>query len=170
MPLTVTHAFVSAKSDSPDATLVRPSNWNANHTITPYTEATWLPVITATTSGDLSVGYAQEIGSYTRVGRTVTVSFLIATNSFTYTTASGEIRISGLPIASHATAVGAGALNMGGWTSSSYTSLSIIPVSGTTQLKVGLAGSGVAATTMAITSCPSAGTVTMQGTLTYETT
>ena len=30
---TVTHPFVSAKADGGDATLVRPSNWNAGHTI-----------------------------------------------------------------------------------------------------------------------------------------
>lgn len=30
----VTHTFVSAKSDGGDATLVRPSNWNADHTLT----------------------------------------------------------------------------------------------------------------------------------------
>lgn len=29
----ITHAFVSAKSDSADPTLVNPSNWNADHTI-----------------------------------------------------------------------------------------------------------------------------------------
>src|ERR1041385_321079 len=28
----ITHTFVSAKSDGGDATLVRPSDWNANHT------------------------------------------------------------------------------------------------------------------------------------------
>jgi microcystin-dependent protein len=31
MTLTVKHTFVSAKGDGSDATLVRPSNWNANH-------------------------------------------------------------------------------------------------------------------------------------------
>lgn len=30
----VTHAFTSAKSDSGDATLIQPSNWNADHTVT----------------------------------------------------------------------------------------------------------------------------------------
>src|SRR6266404_1524475 len=29
MALSITHAFVSSKADGPDATLVRPSNWNA---------------------------------------------------------------------------------------------------------------------------------------------
>jgi len=34
MAISVTHPFVSAKLDDADATLVRPSNWNAAHTIT----------------------------------------------------------------------------------------------------------------------------------------
>lgn len=32
----VTHPFVSAISDGADATLVRPSNWNAEHSVTGY--------------------------------------------------------------------------------------------------------------------------------------
>lgn len=34
MALSITHPFTSAKADGTDATLVQPSNWNANHTIT----------------------------------------------------------------------------------------------------------------------------------------
>lgn len=30
----VVHKFVSAKSDGPDASVVRPSNWNDTHTVT----------------------------------------------------------------------------------------------------------------------------------------
>lgn len=30
----ITHAFTNPKADGADATVVRPSNWNANHTIT----------------------------------------------------------------------------------------------------------------------------------------
>jgi hypothetical protein len=33
MAITVSHPFVSAKADGSDATLVKPSNWNANHTV-----------------------------------------------------------------------------------------------------------------------------------------
>ena len=33
MALTLTHPFVSAIPDGSDATVVRPSNWNANHTV-----------------------------------------------------------------------------------------------------------------------------------------
>lgn len=31
--MAITHDFTSAKADGADATLIRPSNWNANHTI-----------------------------------------------------------------------------------------------------------------------------------------
>lgn len=34
MAASVTHAFVSAKADGADASLVRPSNWNAGHVVT----------------------------------------------------------------------------------------------------------------------------------------
>ncbi len=34
MAISVKHAFQSAKADGPDSTLVQPSNWNAEHTIT----------------------------------------------------------------------------------------------------------------------------------------
>jgi hypothetical protein len=34
MPITAVHPFVSGIADGGDATLVRPSNWNAAHTVT----------------------------------------------------------------------------------------------------------------------------------------
>jgi hypothetical protein len=39
MTLTVTHPFVSALADGPDTSLVRPSNWNAGHTVTGTVDA-----------------------------------------------------------------------------------------------------------------------------------
>ncbi len=36
--MTITHTFVSSKADRADTTLVRPSNWNADHTVTGYVE------------------------------------------------------------------------------------------------------------------------------------
>src|SRR4051812_27004918 len=36
MSLTVKHSFTSPKSDGPDSTLIRPSNWNADHTLTGF--------------------------------------------------------------------------------------------------------------------------------------
>lgn len=38
MTISVKHAFTSAKADGADATLIRPSNWNAEHTLTLATD------------------------------------------------------------------------------------------------------------------------------------
>lgn len=53
MPLTIKHAFVSSKPDGNDASLIRPSNWNADHQITgTITEA---DIVTAdNTTGNVS--------------------------------------------------------------------------------------------------------------------
>jgi hypothetical protein len=50
----ITHPFVSAKADGTDNTLVRPSNWNANHTIT-------LDAFSVVGNPTNSAGPAQEI-------------------------------------------------------------------------------------------------------------
>jgi hypothetical protein len=50
----VKHAFASAKSDGADATLVRPSNWNADHTIDSFTLPNEITVNFTTTQNDYS--------------------------------------------------------------------------------------------------------------------
>lgn len=55
----VKHAFSSAKTDGADATLVRPSDWNAGH-VTPYATGTFT---VATGNGNLQVGRLQLTGS-----------------------------------------------------------------------------------------------------------
>ena len=64
------------------------------------TEGTWTPVITFATPGDLNVVYSNQQGRYIKVGKQVTVSCIVNTTTFTYTTASGELRVTGLPFAS----------------------------------------------------------------------
>lgn len=62
-----------------------------------YEEGTWTPALTASTPGDLSVTYSTQLGTYTKVGNFITLTFAITTTNFTHTTASGYIRISGVP-------------------------------------------------------------------------
>ena len=69
----VNHAFVTGKSDGGDATLVRPSNWNADHTIAAGT-------ISRTMQDATGKGW-QFLGSAT--GATVTVGPIIWTGTFT---------------------------------------------------------------------------------------
>lgn len=67
-----------------------------------YEEGTWTPALTFATAGDFAATYSVQLGSYTRVGRMVTVIGAITTSSFSYTTASGVLRLTGLPFTSAA--------------------------------------------------------------------
>ena len=61
---------------------------------------TWTPTLTTATPGDLSVAYSQRIGSYIQIGKLVIVWLNVATSTFTWTTASGILQITGLPFTS----------------------------------------------------------------------
>lgn len=66
------------------------------NTLDDYEEGSWTPAITYTTPGDLSVAYTTQIGRYVKIGRLVFLKGVI-TFTPTFTTASGELRITGLP-------------------------------------------------------------------------
>lgn len=63
---TVKHAFTSAKSDGADATLVQPSSWNADHTITGLTTVATDAIWDA--AGDLAVGSGADTASRLAIG------------------------------------------------------------------------------------------------------
>lgn len=62
-----------------------------------YEEGTWTPTISADTPGDLSVAYTTRLGTYTKIGNLITLTFIIVTSTFTHTTASGALVVSGIP-------------------------------------------------------------------------
>lgn len=68
---------------------------NAN-TLDDYAEGSWTPAVTYTTPGDLSVSYTTQIGRYVKIGKLVFLKGVI-TFTPTFTTASGELRITGIP-------------------------------------------------------------------------
>jgi len=70
-----------------------------------YLEQTFTPTFTFDTPGDLSVSYGFRQARYTRIGRIVTSSFSLVVTP-TYTTASGDVLITGLPFTSAANASG----------------------------------------------------------------
>ena len=57
----------------------------------------WTPSISFATPGDLDIIQPVQIGSYIRLGQMVFCQFEVDTSTFTHTTASGELRITGLP-------------------------------------------------------------------------
>jgi hypothetical protein len=69
---------------------------NAN-TLDDYEEGTWTPTYVPTSGSFTSVSYGAREGRYTKIGNTVTVSFMIQINSLVVGTASGQLTISGLP-------------------------------------------------------------------------
>ena len=69
------------------------------NTFDDYEEGLWTPTLTSVTPGDLSTVYVSRGGTYTKVGRLVSFSFIVTTSSWAYTTASGNIRVTGLPFA-----------------------------------------------------------------------
>lgn len=69
--------------------------------VVPFIQAgTWTPALRPDTLGDFTAAYSQQTGIWVRVGRTVTLGFHLQTSSMTWTTASGSMRINGLPFAS----------------------------------------------------------------------
>lgn len=62
-----------------------------------YEEGTWTPVIQASGTAFSSIGFSQQIGYYTKIGRMVIAQGIVAVNSLTLGSASGNIRIGSLP-------------------------------------------------------------------------
>jgi len=77
--------------------------YNAANTLDDYEEGTWTPAFTPASGSLGSITYSIQAGSYTKVGRQVTVTGRFqTTGSVTIGTASTAMRISGLPFATGA--------------------------------------------------------------------
>lgn len=135
-----------------------------------YEEDVWTPVLTFQTPGNLAVSYSSQVGQFTRIGNRVHATFVIATSSFTYTTATGECRITGLPYAAGG-ATGmlyTGTLEFQGITAA--TTPVIVPRVDRSQQYIKLfgSGSGAALTNMSTTNVTSGSTVYLIGQITYS--
>jgi hypothetical protein len=76
-----------------------------------YEEGTWTPTYVPDSGSFTSVTYASTAGEYTKIGNTVYFTFYIQTNAITVGSASGNVKIGGLPFAP-----GGGATSNGGGT------------------------------------------------------
>lgn len=154
-------------------TLAFPATQNASgdaNTLDDYEEGIWTPTLTFATPGNISVAYTTQYGTYTKIGRGVTVNLNIVTSTFTHTTASGILQVTGLPFAMK-TQVGyfpAGAGCITGYTKANYTSVAVIGGSAVTFLVFNASGSGQTHATLVAADMPSAGTVHLHFNLKYE--
>jgi len=82
----------------------------------------WTPTLSFSTPGDLSVTYGNQLGIYLRFGSMVWVTGTVTASPFTHTTASGSLRINGLPftVVNNSSMVCTGSININGITAASH--------------------------------------------------
>jgi acetyltransferase-like isoleucine patch superfamily enzyme len=135
-----------------------------------YEEGTFTPVLTFATPGNLSVAYTNQVGRYTRIGNRVHIQVDVITSTFTHTTASGNLKITGIPFTPRSTgARWPGALDYQGITKAGgYTSFVATYAASDPTMYVGCSGSGVARGLLQAADMPSGGTVILQSQSTFE--
>jgi hypothetical protein len=132
-----------------------------------YEEGTWTPVLTFDTAGDLSVAYTVQIGAYRKIGSLVFVTFSVVTSTFTHTTASGNLRITGLPFqpaTSPAANQRTGTLGFQGITKAGYTQF--VPAfddAAGQMFIIEASGSAQTASTVVAADMPTGGSVVLRG-------
>ncbi len=132
----------------------------------------WTPSFTFATPGDLSVSYAVQVGSYVKIGSTVTA---IVSLQFTptFTTSSGAGTITGWPFAPRAASnhIATGPYYIStshAWTVN-YTHLSWRFANGATITQLQESGTGVSNSNFTTTQLVSGTQVTVNGSITYIT-
>lgn len=129
------------------------------------------PEITFDTPGDLSVTYSTQIGRYQRFGNAVTVEIVLITSTFTWSTSSGYLRISGLPFAANSLSnFNQGlALRYQGITKAGYTQFTPTVLYGQTYMYIAASASASSTTSIQASEVPSGGSVILQISGTYLT-
>lgn len=132
------------------------------------TRGTWTPAVTFATPGDLSVTYhGDNDGVYTLIDRICHIQFLLRTATFTHTSASGDINITGLPFPAHATRSSVGTLYASGWTDANADVLVARVKAGTSLIDLRASQSGGAFYDQGVTEWPTGATVILVANIAY---
>lgn len=140
-------------------------------TLNNYTSITaWTPVFTFATPGNLSVVYTTQVGNYSRIGNIITANFQLSFTP-TFTTATGNVTITGLPVTSNAAS---GNVSFG----SCFVNCTSFPTA-TTCVVIDIAanassfallgfGSGIGVASFTITNFPTTVAAIIQGSIVYQ--
>src|SRR3990167_10064958 len=123
-----------------------------------YAQDIWTPTISfADVPGDQSISYNTNVGRYVLFGKNITLFFNIVTSVFTYTTASGNLYVLGIPfnVANFSRSGGYGHCDFQGITAAGFTQLGVVASQNQSKLTFQLSGSGQALTALTDTSLPS---------------
>lgn len=129
------------------------------NTLDDYEEGAFTPAVTFSTVGDFAVTYTTQSGRYTKIGRQVFFSLRITTASFTFTTASGTFRVTGLPFTVSAGTGIVSASIMRGYTKANFTQVQARANNAQTYLTMLAGGSGQIPADLASGDVPTASTV-----------
>ena len=130
---------------------------------------TWTPTLTFSVPGDLTVTYTSPLGYYFRQGNQVTLYFRVQTSSFTFTTASGNLLLSGIPFPgiNIPNLIAYGNCQWSGITKANYTQISIRVTPNGSNLTFIAMGSGQTAVVLTAADTPTGGTFFVGGSITY---
>lgn len=126
----------------------------------------WTPAVTFVTPGDLAVAYTTQFGRYYVLSSNlILVQFNIFTSSFTFTTASGNLRLTGLPFTTPNTAAlrMSGGLSFSGINKASYTQISPGMPANSNVFQFTASGMGQAPAAVTATDTPTGGTLSLIG-------
>jgi hypothetical protein len=135
-----------------------------------FESGTWTPALTFATQGDLSVAYSNQLGNYIKIGNLVVATFVITTSTFSHSTASGNLNITGLPFVS-LSASGVTWQSGARWrgvTKANYTDLSVNVGPSSSTLTIRASGSGQIDANVTAADLPSGGTVVLRSTISYQ--
>jgi hypothetical protein len=113
------------------------------------------------------VSYTLQTGTYTKVGRQVSVSYAVLTSAFTHTTASGNLNVTGAPFTAGNATQFFGSCAFSGITKAGYGSISPRLVANAIFDFIA-SGSGVAFSNVATTDTPTGGTILLGAHMTYH--
>jgi len=139
-------------------------------TLSTYVTGTWTPVLTFATAGDLNVVYSAQVGRYTQIGNRVIAQCNISTSTFTYTTASGAAKITGLPVtsASASNSDNVCVIYLQGVTKATYTQFMGTVTNSASAVQIVASGSGVSEAAVTTVNMPSGTQQALNFTLIYE--
>lgn len=134
-----------------------------------YEEGTFTPTLSFQTPGNLALTYSAQVGAFARFGNLIYAHGRVATSAFSWTTASGNLVIGGLPF----TSANDGTANYGigiygGITKSGFTDFLTFLNPNSNQLFWRAQGSGVTNASVVAADVPSGGTPTLAFSIWYR--
>lgn len=114
---------------------------------------TFTPTLTFGTPGDLSVVYSAQLGTYVKIGAQVFFDLQVSASTWTHSTASGNLRIGGLPFTAAADTLARWAAHVASshtWPAS-VSQVMAIAVQSAAYLELRGAGSGIGSTALTST-------------------